>query len=39
MAVARLSKEDIEIEREDDVVTSSYDGPNTEVSNGENKVV
>ena len=36
IAVAGLSKEDIQIELADGVLTISYDGPNTEVINGEN---
>ena len=39
IAVAGLSKEDIQIELAEGVLTISYDGPNTEVINGENKVV
>ena len=39
IAVAGLSKEDIQIELADGVLSVSYDGPKTEVINGENKVV
>ena len=39
IAVAGLSKEDIQIELADGVLSISYDGPNTEVVNGEHKVV
>ena len=39
IAVAGLSKNDIQIELADGVLTVSYDGPKTEVVNGENKVV
>ena len=39
IAVAGLSKDDIEIELSDGVLTVSYDGPKSEVINGENKVV
>ena len=39
IAVAGLSKEDIQIELADGVLSISYDGPSTEVINGENKVV
>ena len=39
IAVAGLSKEDIQIELADGVLSGSYDGPKTEVINGENQVV
>ena len=39
IAVAGLSKDDIEIELSDGVLSVSYDGPKSEVINGENKVV
>ena len=39
IAVAGLSKDDIQIELADGVLSVNYDGPNTEVINGENKVV
>ena len=39
IAVAGLSKDDIQIELADGVLSISYDGPKTEVINGENKVV
>ena len=39
IAVAGLSKDDIQIELADGVLTISYDGPKTEVINGENTVV
>ena len=39
IAVAGLSKDDIQIELADGILSVSYDGPNTEVINGENKVV
>ena len=39
IAVAGLSKDDIQIELADGVLMVSYDGPKTEVVNGENKVV
>ena len=39
IAVAGLSKNDIQIKLADGVLTVSYDGPKTEVVNGENKVV
>ena len=39
IAVAGLSKDDIQIEVADGVLTISYDGPKTEVINGENTVV
>ena len=39
VAVAGLSKDDIQVELADGVLTISYDGPKTEVINGENKVV
>ena len=39
VAVAGLSKDDIQIELADGVLSVSYDGPKTEVINGENKVV
>ena len=39
IAVAGLSKEDIQIELADGVLSISYDGPNTEVINGEHQVV
>ena len=37
--MAGLSKNDIQVELADGVLTISYDGPQTEVINGENKVV
>ena len=39
IAVAGLSKDDIQIELSEGVLSVSYDGPPTEVVNGENKVV
>ena len=39
IVVAGLSKDDIEIELSDGVLSVSYDGPKSEVINGENKVV
>ena len=39
IAVAGLSKDDIQIELADGVLSVSYDGPSTEIVNGENKVV
>ena len=39
VAVAGLSKDDIQVELVDGVLTISYDGPKTEVINGDNKVV
>ena len=39
IAVAGLSKDDIEIELSDGVLSVSYDGPKSEIINGENKVV
>ena len=39
IAVAGLSKDDIQIELAEGVLSVSYDGPTTEVVNGENKVV
>jgi len=39
IAVAGLTKDDIQIELADGILSVSYDGPNTEVINGENKVV
>jgi len=39
IAVAGLSKDDIEIELSDGVLSVSYDGPKSEVINGENKIV
>ena len=39
VAVAGLSKDDIQVELADGVLTISYDGPKTEVINGENNVV
>ena len=38
IAVAGLSKDDIQIELADGVLSVSYDGPSTEIVNGENKV-
>ena len=37
IAVAGLSKDDIQIELAEGVLSVSYDGPTTEVVNGENK--
>ena len=39
IAVAGLTKNDIEIELADGVLSVGYDGPKTEVINGENEVV
>ena len=39
IAVAGLSKDDIQIELSEGVLSVTYDGPTTEVVNGENKVV
>ena len=39
IAVAGLSKDDIQIELAEGVLSVSYDGPTAEVVNGENKVV
>ena len=39
IAVAGLSKDDIQIDLADGVLSVSYDGPSTEIVNGENKVV
>ena len=39
IAVAGLSKDDIQIELAEGVLSVSHDGPTTEVVNGENKVV
>ena len=39
IAVAGLSKDDIQIELADGVLSISYDGPKTEVINGEHEVV
>ena len=39
IAVAGLSKDDIQIELAEGVLSVTYDGPTTEVVNGENKVV
>ena len=39
VAVAGLSKNDIQIELADGILSVSYDGPKTEVVNGEDKVV
>ena len=39
VAVAGLTKNDIEIELADGVLSVGYDGPKTEVINGENEVV
>ena len=39
VAVAGLSKDDIQVELANGVLTISYDGPKTEVVNGENTVV
>jgi len=39
IAVAGLSKDDIQIELANGVLSVSYDGPKTEIVNGENKVV
>ncbi len=39
IAVAGLSKDDIQIELSEGVLSVSYDGPKTEVVNGDNQVV
>ena len=39
IAVAGLSKDDIQIELAEGVLSVSYDGPKTEVVNGDNQVV
>ena len=39
IAVAGLSKDDIQIELAEGILSVSYDGPKTEVGNGDNQVV